>query len=244
MRAKLLIQNLWKDNYDWDEVLPSNLIKTWIEIRDDIQDVTSNTQISRHYFTGKDNGEVILHIFVDASQRAYGATPYLCNGNLSSLVIAKNRLAPLKGITLPKLELMAAVIGVRIARQLTDNLEIERTVLWSDSQIVLHWIASSKSFGKFVNNRTKEIKESTRNSEWKYVPTESNPAYLQTRGISATQFKESKLWMHGPSWISDENRWPTLTQQPKQETTLLTTACDIDNTETLGSTSMSGENFE
>lgn len=139
-----MIQNLWKDKNDWDEVLPSNLIKIWIEIRDDIQDVTSNTQISRHYFTGKDNGEVTLHIFEDASRRAYGATAYLCNENLSSLVIVKNRIAPLKGITLPKLELMAAVIGVRIARQLTDNLEIERTVLWSDSQIVFHWIASSK----------------------------------------------------------------------------------------------------
>ncbi|XP_063447979.1 uncharacterized protein LOC134727528 [Mytilus trossulus] len=65
---------------------------------------------------------------------------------------------------------------------------------------------------------------------WKYVPTDSNPADLQTRGISSTQFKESTLWMQGPSWISDENSWPTWTPQVKQETLLLTTTDDSKKT--------------
>ncbi len=62
-----------------------------------------------------------LHVFVDASQRAYGASAYLCKGNTSSLVIAKNRIAPLAKMTLPKLELMAAVIGARMSKNLTKN---------------------------------------------------------------------------------------------------------------------------
>jgi len=245
IRAKLLIQNLWKDKYDWDEVLPSNLTKTWIDIRNDIQDVTTQTRVARHYFTDmseeEQNLESTLHVFVDASQRAYGASTYICKGTHSTIVMAKNRVAPLKGITLPKLELMAAVIGTRIATQLIRNLEINRVIFWSDSQIVLHWISSTKQKGKFVQNRVSEIKESTQNYQWKYVPTESNPADLQTRGISAKQFQNSKLWMQGPSWITDSNSWPTWTPDFKNETLLLTAAnedetegTDTDRSELLG----------
>ena len=176
------------------------------------------------------NLEFTLHVFVDASQRAYGASAYICKGTHSTIVMAKNRVAPLKDITLPKLELMTAVIGTRIATQLIRNLEINRVIFWSDSQIVLHWISSTKQKGKFVKNRVSEIKESTRNYQWKYVPTESNPADLQTRGISAKQFQNSKLWMQGPSWITDSNSWPTWTPDFKNETLLLT-AANEDETE-------------
>ncbi|XP_071177756.1 uncharacterized protein [Mytilus edulis] len=109
-------------------------------------------------------------------------------------------------MTFPKLELMAAVIGAQMAKNLTKTLEPQqRRVLLSDSQIVLHWISSIKPFGRFVQNRVLEIKETTQNYDWKYVPTESNPAYLQTREISSTQFKESTLRMQGLSSISDDN---------------------------------------
>ncbi|CAG2257948.1 unnamed protein product [Mytilus edulis] len=86
-------------------------------------------------------------------------------------------------------------------------------------------IDNSQATKKYCN-RVLEIKETTQNYDWKYVPTESNPADLQTRGISSTQFKESTLWMQGPSWISDETSWPTWTPQVKQETLLLTTTDD------------------
>ncbi|CAC5415044.1 unnamed protein product [Mytilus coruscus] len=181
VRAKLLIQTLWKEGYNWDQVIPNNIVKSWCEILDDIRDVTVNTKIARHYFNDENENEsnekITLHVFVDASQRAYKA------------------------------------------------------ILWSDSQIVLHWILSSKTFGRFVQNRVLDIKETTQNYDWKYVPTESNTADLQTRGISSTQFKESTLWMQGPSWISNENSWRTWTPQVKQETLLLTTTDDSKNRE-------------
>ena len=213
IRAKLLIQKLWKEGYDWDEVLPDNIVQSWREIRNDVHDVTANTKLSRHYFAEESNNgeneEITLQVFVDASKSAYGATAYICKGKVSSLVIAKNHVAPLKEITLPKLELMAAVIGARIGNKLGMNLGIQRTVFWSDSQIVLHWLSSSKSLDKFAKNRINEIKDLTQGCVWKYVPTESNPADLQTRGISSTQFKNNSLWNHGPDWITDESLWPT-----------------------------------
>ncbi|CAG2205088.1 unnamed protein product [Mytilus edulis] len=167
----------------------------------------------RYYFANHDEetSDTTLHIFVDASQKAYGASVYLSKGTESTLVIAKNRVAPLKLITLPKLELMAAVIGARLSKDVIENLGVKRAVFWSDSQIVLHWLTSSKSFYKFVKNRVSEIKELTETHEWKYVPTEMNPADLQTRGLTASQFEDSTLWMNGPQWLTDECKWPTWT---------------------------------
>jgi hypothetical protein len=92
---------------------------------------------------------------VDASEKAYGACVYVCDGENAMLVISKNRVAPLKNITLPRLELMAAVIGARLGNNIQQNigLDFDSITYWSDSQVVLHWLSSSKSFNKFVENR-------------------------------------------------------------------------------------------
>ena len=78
-----------------------------------------------------------LHIFVDVSMKAYGSSIYVCQGTRSSFVMAKARVAPLKQYTLPKLELMAAVIGARLCQFVLKSLDQfhPRVVMWSDSQI-------------------------------------------------------------------------------------------------------------
>ena len=81
--------------------------------------------------------------------------------------MAKNRVAPLKQITLPKLELMGAVVGARLARHLLDNLEDMEIHFWSDSQIVLNWIMCIKPLKTFIANRVKEIKNLVKNQQWK-----------------------------------------------------------------------------
>ncbi|XP_033758058.1 uncharacterized protein LOC117340405 [Pecten maximus] len=112
--------------------------------------------------------------------------------------MAKNRVAPIKGMTLPQLELMAAVLGARLGRHLLDELGMERAVYWSDSQIVIHWICSEKQQNKFIKNRRTEINDLTGSKDWRYVPTLSNPADLQTRGLSAKEFQDNTLWFQGP----------------------------------------------
>ena len=236
IRAKILIQKLWKNGHEWDEILPEDISKEWTCIRNDIKEVTNSTTLSRYYFTEEDSDtpDVTLHVFVEASQQAYGASAYVSNGKSTALVIAKNRVAPVKVITLPKLELMAAVIGTRIATQLKDNLDVNRVIMWSDSQIVLHWIASKKTFCRFVQNRINEIHKL--DCQWNYIPTDSNPADLQTRGITAVQFKESSLWMTGPTWINDEESWPKWTPTLKSDVSMLTTTTDARKTMSLDST--------
>jgi hypothetical protein len=111
--------------------------------------------------------------------------------------MAKNRVASLKQITLPKLELMGAVVGARLARHLLDNLEDMEIHFWSDSQIVLNWIMCIKPLKTFIVNRVKEIKNLVKNQQWKHCPTDMNPADMLTRGLTSEKSKDiNDLWMN------------------------------------------------
>ena len=103
-----------------------------------------------------------LHVFADASPKVNGAVSYITSGNQCSLVMAKSRVGPLKKLTLPQLELMAALTGARLASFVSQALKSRcpnlKVKLWSDSEIVLHWLSSSKPLKQFVANRTNEIK--------------------------------------------------------------------------------------
>ena len=84
----------------------------------------------------------------------------------------------------------------------------------------------------FVIRRVSDIRKITENYEWKYVPTETNPADLQTRGISETQFSSSTLWTNGPSWITDETKWPIWNENPLNKTVLASLSDQQDETMT------------
>ncbi|CAG2233939.1 unnamed protein product [Mytilus edulis] len=80
IRAKILIQDLWKGGYDWDELLPHTLQSEWTRLAQDIETATETT-FSRHYFDeiSESSGKT-LHVFVDASMKAYGAGHFTGNG--------------------------------------------------------------------------------------------------------------------------------------------------------------------
>ncbi|XP_060597510.1 uncharacterized protein LOC132751365 [Ruditapes philippinarum] len=123
VRAKLLVQDLWKKKFDWDTPLPVNIINTWADLSIDLNSVIQ-TKFQRPYFPTTENtansADFNLHVFVDASARAYGDVAYLTSGHTSTLVFAKNRVAPVKEITLPRLELMAALIGARVTHHVSN----------------------------------------------------------------------------------------------------------------------------
>jgi hypothetical protein len=170
IRAKILIQELWKEGYSWDESLPQELQEKWLALqpatqkgcKKDLQTATQ-TEIPRRYFPSSSTWppSTSLHVFVDASVKAYGAAAYITYGSETSMVMAKSRVAPLKKFTLPQLELMAAVLGARLSSYLQANLQASDVYLWSDSQIVLHWLSSKKELKRFVHNRVTEIQSFT-----------------------------------------------------------------------------------
>ena len=214
IRAKILMQDIWQLNVDWDEPLDGDVRDRWISIAQDIEKSTNTATIPRRYFTYYQTGEIIqLHVFADASPKAYGAVAYIRQGNQITFVMAKTRVAPLKKLSLPRLELMAAKVGANLAaflqNSLTKNFPNLQVFLWSDSQIVLHWLHSSKTLPQFVSNRVQEIKGLFPPSIWRYCPTSDNPADLLTRGVSADQLQLSTTWLHGPHWLSSECNWPT-----------------------------------
>ncbi|CAG2184992.1 unnamed protein product [Mytilus edulis] len=149
-----------------------------------------------------------IHIFTDASKQAYGACAYIVQGKQSQLVMAKNRVAPLKVITLPRLELMGAVVGAKLAKHVSNILGITEITFWCDSQIVLSWLYSSKIQKPFIANRITEIRQLVENKTWRYCPTDCNPADYLTRGMSSSKFLNNDTWFNGPKWLAHEEQWP------------------------------------
>ncbi|XP_063420482.1 uncharacterized protein LOC134705689 [Mytilus trossulus] len=244
VRGKMFMQTLWGENMKWDEPLPDHMRTEWIDIRKDINEATK-TVIHRHYFTNcsDSNSDNVIHVFMDASMKAYGACAYLVSEGKSSLLMSRNRVAPLKQLTIPRLELMAAVIGSRLLSHILSHINVNRVILWSDSQIVLSWLSSKKTLKQFVANRVKEIKELTEKFTWKYCPSESNPADLLSRGITTQKFRDNMLWMNGPDWLTNENKWP---EWKIDETQIMPASAQqevtVDTTQILSTHSVTQEN--
>ena len=208
--AKLFMQELWHRQLDWDKLLPEDMMTRWYNLKDDIQ-LTFGYQVSRVY----QNPEIPpkeIHVFMDASKKAYGAVAYICQGEKPSLIMSKTRVAPIKALSLPRLELMAAVVGTRLYKfiiaSLPQHYSCIPVFMWSDSQIVLYWILNQRKLKPFVASRIQEINNSVAASSWRYCPTQHNPADLVTRGISYKTFAQCTLWEHGPLWLSNHAQWP------------------------------------
>ncbi|XP_073811778.1 uncharacterized protein [Musca autumnalis] len=206
IKSKILLQQLWLLNCDWDESVPQAIDSAWDDIVTDFHNLPQ-VKIPR-YILLPNSISVQLHGFGDASTKAYGCCLYFrCEDSFSKvsvhLATSKSRVAPLKTRTLPRLELCAAHLLATFWNQLTPffNFPISKIFFWSDSQITLHWINShSSSLSTFVGNRVAEIQEIFGDVSWRYVPTEKNPADLVSRGCSVSDVEESS-WFQGPSFL-------------------------------------------
>jgi hypothetical protein len=158
-------------------------------------------------------GEIQIHSFTDASPDAFCTAVYAVsskNGTkFSSLIYARSRLRPKKmgenpdGMTIPRLELLGVLIGVRAKNFVKKALELPENspeFLWTDSQIVLNWIQSIEKKPFFVENRIREIR-THRNTIFRYVPRIFNPADIGTRPISPEELESNNLWFNGPNWL-------------------------------------------
>jgi len=219
IRAKIFMQMLWQLHVNWDEPLVTSLQEEWNTILADLQQLSSLT-IDRHYFQAFNTEGIQLQVFADANKKAYGAVAFFTSDDRTTLVTAKNRVAPLRTLTLPKLELMAAVITYRVARFIIDVLQIQDIPIycWGDSQIVLYWLKNSKDLPLFMRRRVLEIKEGIPEATLNCCPTVDNPADMLTGGISSQLLSSpSNLWWKGPPWLMTPTAWPQWQPEPAIE---------------------------
>ncbi|CAB0033670.1 unnamed protein product [Trichogramma brassicae] len=211
--AKILLQDIFIDGTDWDAPIAGTLDQRWTEFCAALDDV-SNIRAPR-WFGISEAGSWHLHAFADASKRAYAAALYaVIPSGSCRLIVAKTKLAPTKVQTVPRLELCAAALLVRLVKSLLDGLRFppERIFCWSDSSVVLKWIRGHPSrWPTFVANRVSSIQTDLPDVCWRHVPTKDNPADCATRGLSPLDLAAFPLWWNGPSWINDEeSTWPAV----------------------------------
>ena len=213
--AKIIMQECWKSKVNWDESVPQKLHSTWIAFASQLN-VIRELNIDRRLLL-KNPIHIELHGFCDASQDGYGACIYVrCTDssgqNIVRLACAKSRVAPLKKIPIPRLELCGALTLVRLYKEArpTFDFKIDRIIFWSDSAIVLHWLRKEPQVLKvFEANCVAEIQTVGNLIEWRHVRSKDNPADALSQGQLPADFLQNRMWFQGPLWLaqSDQN-WP------------------------------------
>ncbi|XP_076660183.1 uncharacterized protein LOC143363496 [Halictus rubicundus] len=225
LMSKILMQEIWRSGVGWDDHIRMEEHAGWLSwvkrLREAVQ-IRVPRCVSPN---GKCYTRADLHVFCDASLKAYAAVAYLrfeienAPAHIA-LIMAKTRVAPLKPLSIPRLELQAALLASRLASTVQKELEIDigRRVFWSDSSTVIRWIKSEPRTRQiFVAHRLGEIGELTKSSEWRWVPSKMNPADDTTRW-SDEALCANQRWFSGPDFLrKEQNAWPVEKQLPEAE---------------------------
>ncbi|XP_073949020.1 uncharacterized protein [Choristoneura fumiferana] len=196
-----------------DDELQSDITDEWTSYREELihlQDI----KLPRWLNMTHCDEDVQLHGFADASTQAYAAVTYLRivrDGVVYvSMIASRTKVAPLKQLSVPKLELCAAALLAELINDVAGILDIPKKSIfaWTDSMVVLSWLQSQPSRWKtFVANRTAEITRLIDNDRWRHVQSSDNPADLATRGVKAQDLPMQIIWWNGPEWLKDNFKY-------------------------------------
>ena len=194
---------------DWVDPLPPNLCTDWQVWFSELPTL-QQLRVKRCLSDGqKIVRSLSLHACTDASEIAYGAVIYARHeyndGSVDlSLIVSKSRLVPLKAVSIPRLELFGAIIGLKLSKSVCraiDN-DIKHVTFWCDSMNVLYWVTNqSRRYKPFVAHRIGEIQDATNPNQWRHIPGKQNPADKLTRGLKVTELVTDTIWWHGPDFL-------------------------------------------
>ncbi|XP_055604307.1 uncharacterized protein LOC129752558 [Uranotaenia lowii] len=218
--AKAFMQKLWtlkNDNgsiWDWDQELPDYLKHEWVNYHTQLP-LLNSVRLERYVLLRK-AVESELHIFSDASETAYGACAYIRSvdnqGKIKvALLTSKSRIAPLKQVSIPRLELCGALLAAELYEKIRLSINIEMNVkFWTDSTVVLSWLrAIPSTWTNFVANRVSKIQTATEGCSWQHITGAENPADVISRGCLPSDLLSNSLWWQGPDWLNqDKGSWP------------------------------------
>lgn len=243
--GKKVLQEMCQKGIAWDEPLPKDLEPQWKNWLDDLENL-QKLHISR-CFAPEALGKVQrveLHHFSDASSYGYGQCSYIRVVSEDkvhcSLIIGKARVAPTKVVTIPRLELTAAVVSAAVSSMLKEELElkVDQEYFWTDSKVVLGYIANeARRFHVFVANRVQRIRDTTDPAQWYYIDTDQNPADHASRGLKVADLINSN-WFTGPKFL-----WEREIATPKTNPELMVGDPEIKTTQALQINVVKEENF-
>ena len=207
--ARPLLKDIWRlSGQNWDNTLPFEMMNRFKVWSSDLPNLCNLTILRSFFSRAFDHLE--LHVFGDGSQDVFSSVAFLRakvkSGSSEqteiAFVLGKAKVAPMKCLTVPKLELHAALLATRLKVGITKALTIplSRVFMWTNSTTVLQWLGSLDMQPIFVANRVSEILESTTVDQWFHLPTSDNPADAGTRGMSAENLQTSS-WLTGPSCL-------------------------------------------
>ncbi|GFW41462.1 integrase catalytic domain-containing protein [Trichonephila clavipes] len=236
----MFLQQLWQCKLDWDDVLPNSIANEWREF---VTTLKCIEEVKINRFIMADNKvRIVLQGFADGSEAAYGAVVYLqCflhNGaGKVSILASKSRVAPIRVISIPRLEFCACVLLAQLVKKIrsTLRLNISDIVLHTDSTIALAWLNTPANRLKtFVANRVAKVQELTEGFQWNHVPSVLNPADLVSRELRPCDLPNLRLWWHGPQFLEKSYVLRFSNNVNKRKLTLSgpLSATDIDQAET------------
>ena len=205
IKAKILLQKVWESGVDWDKDVPESVAEEWSLWSSQLKSLLCEIV------------SIQLHGFSDASESAYAAVVYLRltdtrGGVHISLVASKTKVAPIKGLTIPRLELCGAYILSKLLEYVRQALSIpiENIHAWTNSSVVLNWLdGSPHRFKVYVSNRISFTLDRIPPNQWKHAPGEQNPADCASRGLLPCELVNHNLWWNGPEWLAPSpSNWP------------------------------------
>lgn len=204
---KILMKQIWEADIRWDDAVPKDIATRWNKVREQLQAIA---EIRFNRWINYEPGDIMELVgFADASMKAYAAVIYSLIRKQGKIFVeiltAKTRIAK-KGITLPKLELSAAVLLAKLMNVAKNTLSIPiaKKTYYSDSEVTLAWLKKDPSKWKtFVANRVAVVQSLTVVDDWKYVSTKQNSADCASRGLFPKQLVNHDLWWHGPQFLHD-----------------------------------------
>lgn len=210
--AKILIQDVWKLGIGWDEELPSNIAEGWHNLASGWAELAA---ISLPRYATSVGATWRLVGFCDASMKGYAAAVYLVSGNpdgstTSALLKSKTKVAPLKYLSVARLELCGALLLVRLMSSIDlPAAAPQPPIFLTDSEVVLAWLRKpSHSLKTFEANRVSSILEGSSVASWHHVSSEDNPADIASRGTLPGRLRACDLWWCGPLWLCEpEPTW-------------------------------------
>lgn len=227
-KAKVFMQELWLLQLSWDTQLPKDLLTKWKTFVSGLH-LLEQIEIPRHINTGGKSIEIMLSC--DASEVGFSSLihirvppePTSPPTQNVFLVSSKTRVAPLKKVSLARLELCAAALAATHYTKCLPSLKaffnIKKVIAWSDSTTALTWIQTPPyKLKTFVANRVTKIQEMEGNVIWRHLRSKDNPADYASRGLNPSEIKSCSLWWNGPLWWSlPEDQWPESIPTPSSQ---------------------------